>query len=109
MDAESVQKQLTNTGLPERALSLIIDVLKGNAGIRRAILYGSRAKGVAKANSDIDLAIEGLDDDIDVARLASALDDLPLPYRFDIQKIESIIFQPLKEHIKRAGIVIYQK
>lgn len=109
MDAESIQEQLTNTGLTERALSMIIDVLRGNAGIRRAILFGSRAKGVAKPNSDIDLAIEGLDDDLDVARLASSLDDLPLPYRFDLQRLESIISQPLKEHIERAGMVIYQK
>lgn len=109
MDAESIQEQLINTGLSERALSMIIDVLRGNAGIRRAILFGSRAKGVAKPNSDIDLAIEGLDDDLDVARLASSLDDLPLPYRFDLQRMESLKYQPLKEHIERAGKVIYQK
>ena len=109
MDAGSIQEQLIDSGLSERKLSLIIDVLSRNGAVRRAVLFGSRAKGVAKPNSDIDLAIEGLDNDLDLARLAMALDDLPLPWRFDLQRIESITSKPLTEHIKWVGIVIYRK
>jgi len=88
---------------------MILDVFCQDEAIQRAVLFGSRAKGVAKPNSDIDLAIEGLNNDLDLARLAMALDDLPLPWRFDLQRIESIISKPLKEHIERVGIVIYRK
>ncbi|NTU52900.1 MAG: nucleotidyltransferase domain-containing protein [Chlorobiaceae bacterium] len=109
MDAGTIQEPLIANGLSERELALIINVFKENGNIRRAILFGSRAKGVAKPNSDIDLAIEGLEDDLDLARIAMTLDELPLPWRFDLQRLESIASQPLKEHIKRVGIVIYQK
>jgi uncharacterized protein len=36
------------------------------------------------------------------------LDELPLPYRFDLQAISTIKNRSLLEHIDRVGIVIYQ-
>lgn len=109
MDAGTIQEPLIVTGLSERELALIIDVFKETGNVSRAILFGSRAKGTARPNSDIDLAIEGVENDLDLARLAMSLDELPLPWRFDLQRLESIASQPLKEHIGRVGIVIYQK
>ncbi len=109
MDAASIQERLTDTGLSERELALIIDALGRNGTVRHAVLFGSRAKGAARPNSDIDLAIEGLQDDLDLARLAMTLDELPLPWRFDVLRFESIASTPLKEHIERLGVVIYQK
>jgi len=100
---------MITTGLSERDLSLIVDVFIRNGAIRRAVLFGSRAKGVAKPNSDIDIAIEGIEDELELARLAMALDDLPLPWRFDLQRLEAIASQPLREHIERVGVVIYRK
>ncbi|MBN1928607.1 MAG: nucleotidyltransferase domain-containing protein [Chlorobiaceae bacterium] len=105
MDAASIQERLTDTGLSERELALIIDVLGRNGTVRHAVLFGSRAKGAARPNSDIDLAIEGLQDDLDLARLAMTLDELPLPWRFDVLRFESIASTPLKEHIERLGVV----
>jgi uncharacterized protein len=109
MDAGSIPEQLSHTGLAQSEIALITNTIRHHGAIRRAILFGSRAKGVARPNSDIDLAIEGVGDELDVARLALELDDLPLPYRFDLKRLESIAFQPLKEHIERVGVIIYQK
>lgn len=39
--------------------------------------------------------------------LAAELDELPLPYRFEVQAVDHIHHRPLVEHIKRVGIVIY--
>jgi len=39
--------------------------------------------------------------------IAADLDELPLPYRFEVQSWEHIHHQPLREHIKRVGILIY--
>jgi len=36
--------------------------------------------------------------------IASELDELPLPYRFDIKAFESIKQDALREHIQRKGI-----
>ena len=39
--------------------------------------------------------------------IAAELEELPLPYRFEVQALTHIQHQPLLEHIKRVGIVIY--
>jgi uncharacterized protein len=36
------------------------------------------------------------------------LDELPLPYRFDLQAISTIKNRSLLVHIDRVGILIYQ-
>jgi predicted nucleotidyltransferase len=71
------------------------------------ILFGSRAKGTAKESSDIDLAVDGIDDELQIENLAMALDDLPLPYKFDVKALSGIKNPKLKEHIERVGITIF--
>lgn len=71
-------------------------------------LHGSRAKGTQKPNSDIDLALWGDIDRMETARIAEELDELPLPFMFDIQPFESIKLEALREHIQRVGIEIYR-
>ena len=39
--------------------------------------------------------------------IAAELDELPLPYRFEVQSLEHITHQALREHIQRVGIEIY--
>jgi predicted nucleotidyltransferase len=45
-------------------------------------LFGSRAKGTHSRHSDIDLAVLGKVDALQVEALAAELDELPLPNRF---------------------------
>ena len=77
--------------------------------VRKVILFGSRAKGTASKNSDIDLAVDGIENPLTIESLTMELDELPLPYRFDLQAISKISNHSLLEHIERVGIVIYQK
>ena len=37
-----------------------------------------------------------------------ACDEPPLPYRFEVQPLDRITHRPLREHIDRVGIRIYQ-
>jgi len=37
------------------------------------------------------------------SRIASELDELPLPYRFDVEAYPCIEHQPLRDHIDRVG------
>lgn len=96
-------------GLTEREIGLIRGVLARHFRIGKAILFGSRAKGTSVSSSDVDLALEGIDDPLQVEGIARELDDLPLPYRFDVKALVSIEHIPLREHIERVGIVLYRR
>lgn len=73
------------------------------------VLFGSRAKGIANLNSDIDLAVFGVQDDLATETILMELELLPLPYKFDLKSFSSIRNAALREHIKRVGIPVYKK
>jgi predicted nucleotidyltransferase len=95
------------TGLPPAVLTQMVDVLCRHPEVQRAVLFGSRAKGNARPNSDIDLALYGDVPPLVVERIADELDELPTPYLFDLQAIEGLQNPALLEHIQRVGIEIY--
>ena len=72
-------------------------------------LFGSRAKGTHTPHSDIDLALWGDVDELRAETIAAELDELPLPYRYDVKPFEAIKLASLREHIERVGIPVYQK
>lgn len=92
--------------LTERELDMIRGVLRRHQGIGKAVLFGSRAKGTASPASDVDIALLGVDDPLLAEAVASELEELPLPYRFDVKALEAIRYAPLREHIDRVGIEI---
>jgi hypothetical protein len=50
---------MKEVGLSERELALIRGVLSRRPEVSAAILYGPRAKGTPRPESDVDLALEG--------------------------------------------------
>lgn len=78
--------------------------------VEKAVLYGSRAKGNYRYNSDIDLTLlgEGLTLSILFA-LENDLDDLLLPYKIDLSILQKIENSDLLAHIERVGCAFYQK
>ena len=93
--------------LTERELDLIRGVLRRHPEVAGALLFGSRAKGNAAPASDVDLALLGITDELRAQAIASELDELPLPYRFDVKALAAIRHQPLREHIERVGVKIH--
>ncbi len=76
--------------------------------IQKVIIYGSRAKGNFKPGSDIDLTfINSKLDLTSLNKIRSGLDDLNLPYTFDLSVFEEIQSAELIEHIDRVGQVFY--
>ena len=77
--------------------------------MRRAVVYGSRAKGNPRPGSDIDLALfgEGLTAS-DLLAIDGALDALDLPYRIDLSLHADIEDPALRSHIERIGRVLYE-
>lgn len=95
------------TGLTEAELSLIRGVFARRGKPGRVILFGSRAKGTARPNSDVDLAVLGGVGDLECGRIEAELDELPLPYKFDVVCFETIENKALSEHIERVGITLF--
>lgn len=93
--------------LDSRELQLIRSVFARHTEVTGAILFGSRAKGTANQSSDIDLALEGIEDQLQAEAIASELEELPLPYMFDVKALAAIRHRPLLEHIERVGVRIY--
>ena len=91
-------------GLPDTTLDAIRDVFRRHPGVTRAILYGSRAKGTHRNGSDIDITLDGdtLTFD-DLLRIETQLDDLDLPYLFDVSLYRNLTNPDLIGHIQRVG------
>lgn len=98
-------------GLSEVDIEYIVGAIAKFREIKKAVIFGSRAKGNYKAGSDIDIAIYGDDITFDtVSSLHSLLEDeSPLPYLFDIVDYTHLDHKELREHIDRVGIIIYER
>jgi uncharacterized protein len=98
-----------NCGLPETALDSIRKVIAGYPSVREAILFGSRALGREHARSDIDIALEGDLNLLDSEGIALELEELPLPFHFDIHIAKNVRHQALRDHIDRVGKSFYRR
>jgi len=88
-------------------VKLVNDVFIAHPEISEVRLFGSRAKGTHKPHSDVDLALWGQINSLQAEGIAAELDELPLPYHFDVLAFDLIKLDPLREHIERVGIRLY--
>ncbi|OGW16853.1 MAG: hypothetical protein A3G93_08735 [Nitrospinae bacterium RIFCSPLOWO2_12_FULL_45_22] len=98
-------------GLEENDIQAICSVFARHPQVDQAILYGSRAKGDYKNGSDIDLTLLGSEDLTLKAlyRIMDDIDDLLLPYTFDLSIFQHISDPDVIDHIRRVGVVFYEK
>lgn len=97
-------------GLKEETVHAVCAVFSAHPEVQKAILYGSRAKGTHRNGSDIDITLLGGSDlTLDVLRgIMSEIDDLLLPYTFDLSIFQDISDTEVLEHIRRVGAVFYE-
>jgi len=91
------------TSLSDGEIAMITGVFLRHPEVSAVRLFGSRAKGTHTARSDVDLALWGVDA-LRAEAVASELDDLPLPYHFDVVPFDLIKQDSLREHIERVGM-----
>jgi predicted nucleotidyltransferase len=98
-------------GLKEEDIDYIVAALSKFDEIKKATVFGSRAKGNYKPGSDVDIAVFGEDISFStIAHLHFMLEeDSPMPYLFDIVDYTHLAHQELKEHINRVGITIFER
>lgn len=100
---------MKNSGLSKDIFDKMSIVFRSYKEIDSVILYGSRAMGNFKPASDIDISIVGQEIDLTLLNeMEFALDDLMLPYKFDISIYNTITNQDFIEHIDKVGIEIYK-
>ena len=76
--------------------------------ISKAILFGSRVKGIHKPFSDVDIALVGEALSLtDLLHLKNEIDDLLLPYEFDFCIYKDLKNAEFKCHIDRRGVEVY--
>lgn len=95
------------TGLQPRELDQLRSVFRRHPKITQVKVFGSRAKGTHQPSSDVDLAIWGVADDRAAEAIALELDELPLPYKYDVKAFAAIKLAELREHIERVGTPIW--
>jgi predicted nucleotidyltransferase len=96
-----------NFGLPEHILQAIIGELQKRENVTRAVIFGSRARGDYRYNSDIDLAVwcEGeLPPD-----LRLDLDEAAGIYKIDVVDMGRPVNAGLERRIKEQGVEIYRR
>lgn len=97
-------------GLTDNELRQLYDIFANHPHVGQAILYGSRAKGTYKPFSDVDITLVGHElTREDLNSILLAIDDLLLPYQVDLSILHKLKNEALIDHIRRRGIVIYQR
>ena len=98
---------MKTTGMTPHELSLLAGVFRRHPEVRWVKVFGSRAKGTHTPHSDVDLAVWGDVDEVRAESIAAELDELPLPYRFEVKPFECVKLRLLREHIERVGVTVY--
>ncbi|MBX2929489.1 MAG: nucleotidyltransferase domain-containing protein [Saprospiraceae bacterium] len=97
-------------GLKDKTIRQIQGVFITFPQIEEVILYGSRAMNRYSPGSDIDLTIKGVGLSLSIVNtVGRMLDDLLLPYTFDISVYHHIKNPDLLDHINRVGLCFYRK
>ncbi len=98
-------------GLDVDTLQAIRETLARFPQIEKVRIYGSRARGNYKKGSDIDITLigKGLTLQNTIYPLTRRLDDLYLPYKFDISIFNQLGEADFIDHILRVGKTFYQR
>ena len=91
--------------IPGRVLRDIFAFSQKN-GIRKVVLFGSRARGTHTERSDIDLAVRGGNFD---AFYWDIMENVHSLLSFDLVNLDSQVSDGLKKEIERNGIILYEE
>ena len=94
----------TSQGVEASLVEPIGRVLKEYPEVKLALLFGSRAKGRERPDSDLDLALQG--EDLDLLAL---IRDLSLATRLEVDVVDlSQAGHTLKRNLLRDSLVVYE-
>lgn len=110
MENNSIFYKMENSGLSNKEIKSIKSIFSNYPQIEEVLIYGSRAKGNHRPASDIDLTLKGKNIDLTLqTKIEFDLDDLLLPYKFDISIYDRITNPEFINHIDKIGKTLYVK
>ena len=93
--------------LKEDIIKEIIDISKKYDGIKKVVLFGSRARGDNELKSDIDLAIY-CDSDLSLF-IEDVENNTHTLLEFDFSNMNNICDEFFIEQVEKEGIILYEK
>ena len=105
----NIELNLMNIGLSEIQVEKMQTIFSKYLEVESAILFGSRAKGNFRNNSDIDIVLNG---DISLTirnKIFNDLEELDLPCEIDLIIFDKIDNQELIKHIENVGISLFDR
>ena len=96
-------------GLSLDAVKLVNGVFQLYPEVKHVKVFGSRAMDTYRPNSDIDLVIMDAKTSAKLARILGDLEELALPYQFDLKCFEEIDNPDLIEHIEQYGKLFFKR
>ncbi|MES1161263.1 MAG: nucleotidyltransferase domain-containing protein, partial [Bacteroidota bacterium] len=92
-------------GLNENTIEKIVSVFEANPKVDKAWVFGSRAKGNYRPDSDIDIAVKGYDITMeDILKMSVALEGVGC--KVDLIDYDAIKEKELREHVDRVGVEV---
>ncbi len=97
-----------NHGLSERQLGVLKRILSLYADeITRVELFGSRATGAWRDNSDVDLVLRGDLKKRQIDRLWTLFHESSLPFSVDVKSYERTAWPPLRAHMDKVAAPLF--
>lgn len=91
-------------GLSEEQQEIIRNILLPYAErLERVGIFGSRAVGTERDNSDVDLVLYGSISESDIDRIWTLFDESALPFKVDVSAYNLVEYVPLKRHIDKVS------
>lgn len=105
----TAQVAAQSLGLSEKTLLSMMEIFSKQVGIRRVVVYGSRATGRYKEGSDIDLILDAPNLLFsELSALKVAFGDSMIPQEVDLALLHEVTNSELLSHIERVGIVVFE-
>jgi predicted nucleotidyltransferase len=96
------------SGLRAKDLDILRSTFRHFSFVQEVRVFGSRANGVARRSSDLDLAVSSPEaTPAEWAELCHALENTPIIYALDIVRPEQIGNERLRARIALEGVMIY--
>ena len=97
-------------GLKDTHRTAIVNLLRSNERVDRAVLFGSRATETFTLGSDVDIALFGEElTTTDQARLVAEMEKLKVPQKIDLLLYDQVEDAALREHVHREGVELYRR
>jgi uncharacterized protein len=97
-------------GLKESLIEEIASILGEDGKVKKAVIFGSRARGDFNPASDIDIAVYGMNilTSEELNSIRSKIDEIECIYKFDIVEVNRIDKRELVKNIENEGIPFFQ-